>query len=94
MYGELAKVYSISGLGPVAASRGSGADTLGGLLRISRRRPADMGMGALACAQGGTDVDAPLIRSLQRLGEEEWAQADILMVTDGEIRPPGEEVMT
>jgi len=44
--------------------------------------------------EGGTDVDAPLIRSLQRLGEEEWAQADILMVTDGEIRPPGEEVMT
>lgn len=42
--------------------------------------------------QGGTDVDAPLIRSLDKLDREEWAQADILMVTDGEIRPPGEEV--
>jgi len=42
--------------------------------------------------EGGTDVDAPLIRSLEQLGREEWSQADILMVTDGEIRPPGEEV--
>ena len=42
--------------------------------------------------QGGTDVDAPLIRSLEKLGREEWSQADILMVTDGEIKAPGEEV--
>ena len=44
--------------------------------------------------QGGTDVDAPLIRSLEQLDREEWAQADIMMVTDGEIRMPGEEVQT
>ena len=46
------------------------------------------------CLQGGTDVDAPLIRSLEQLDREEWAQADIMMVTDGEIRMPGEEVQT
>ncbi|KAK9838520.1 hypothetical protein WJX81_004867 [Elliptochloris bilobata] len=35
---------------------------------------------------GGTDVDRPLELSLQRVEEhEEWANADILMVTDGEI---------
>ena len=37
---------------------------------------------------GGTDVDEPFIRALERLGQEEWANADILLVTDGEIRPP------
>jgi len=44
--------------------------------------------------EGGTDVDAPLERSLEQLGREEWSQADIMMVTDGEIRPPGEDVTT
>ena len=42
---------------------------------------------------GGTDVDEPFIRALDRLGEEEWQNADILLVTDGEIRPPTEEVV-
>jgi uncharacterized protein with von Willebrand factor type A (vWA) domain len=42
---------------------------------------------------GGTDVDRPLELSLARLQEEEWQAADILMVTDGEIRPPSEHVL-
>ena len=43
---------------------------------------------------GGTDADEPLIRSLARLeSEESWARADILLVTDGEIAPPSDEVL-
>ena len=43
---------------------------------------------------GGTDVDEPFIRALSRLDEEEWSNADILLVTDGEIRPPDEDMLT
>ena len=42
---------------------------------------------------GGTDVDAPLALSLERLGREEWNLADILMVTDGEIPHPDEDIL-
>jgi uncharacterized protein with von Willebrand factor type A (vWA) domain len=42
---------------------------------------------------GGTDVDAPLALSLERLGREEWNLADILMVTDGEIPHPNEDIL-
>jgi hypothetical protein len=43
----------------------------------------------LACSfSGGTDVDQPLERCLARLATDAWKQADILMVTDGEIKPP------
>ena len=42
---------------------------------------------------GGTDVDEPFIRALSRLEEEAWSNADILPVTDGEIRPPDEEML-
>ena len=41
---------------------------------------------------GGTDADAPLEAALMRLEESEWAAADVLMVTDGEIPPPSPEV--
>ena len=41
---------------------------------------------------GGTDADAPLEAALLRLEESEWAAADVLMVTDGEIPPPNPEV--
>ncbi|PSC69825.1 von Willebrand type A [Micractinium conductrix] len=43
---------------------------------------------------GGTDVDAPLALSLERVGREEWSLADILMVTDGEIPHPSEEILS
>lgn len=43
---------------------------------------------------GGTDVDAPLELSLERIGREEWALADILMVTDGEIPQPSEAILS
>ncbi len=42
---------------------------------------------------GGTDVDEPFIRALSRLEEEAWSNADVLLVTDGEIRPPDEDVL-
>ena len=42
---------------------------------------------------GGTDVDAPLACSLERLGREAWNMADILLVTDGEIPPPNEDIL-
>lgn len=42
---------------------------------------------------GGTDVDAPLALSLERLGREEWSLADILLVTDGEIPSPDEDIL-
>lgn len=42
---------------------------------------------------GGTDVDEPLERSLQKINEFQWQDADILMVTDGEIRPPSDELL-
>jgi hypothetical protein len=37
--------------------------------------------------------DEPFIRALSRLEEEEWSNADILLVTDGEIRPPDEKML-
>lgn len=43
--------------------------------------------------QGGTDVDAPLALSLERLKQQEWALSDILMVTDGEIPQPNEDIL-
>lgn len=48
----------------------------------------------LACSfSGGTDADAPLALSLERLATAAWSQADILMVTDGEIKPPDEALL-
>lgn len=48
----------------------------------------------LSCGfMGGTDVDHPLRLSLDRLKENEWRQADILMVTDGELAAPSDELL-
>eukprot|EP00798_Chlamydomonas_sp_ICE-L_P014478 gene14478-20502_t len=48
----------------------------------------------LSCSfLGGTDVDKPLKLSLDRLADEQWSQADILMVTDGEIPQPDESIL-
>jgi len=41
---------------------------------------------------GGTDVDRPLELSLQRLEENDWERADVLMVTDGEIPGAGRQI--
>eukprot|EP00891_Asterochloris_glomerata_P001609 jgi/Astpho2/1609/e_gw1.00028.9.1_t len=41
---------------------------------------------------GGTDVDKPLELSLKRLTDVGWTQADILMVTDGEIPMPSKDI--
>jgi uncharacterized protein with von Willebrand factor type A (vWA) domain len=42
---------------------------------------------------GGTDADEPLKLSLARLREEEWEAADVLVVTDGELRPPRQDLL-
>lgn len=50
----------------------------------------------LSCSfMGGTDVDQPLKLSLERLKTRpEWAMADILMVTDGEIPMPDASILS
>ncbi len=35
---------------------------------------------------GGTDVNTPLLAALQRLQQQDWQQADILLVSDGEFQ--------
>ena len=42
---------------------------------------------------GGTDVDEPLRRCIARIGERAWSQADILLVTDGELPEPDAELL-
>jgi uncharacterized protein with von Willebrand factor type A (vWA) domain len=42
---------------------------------------------------GGTDADEPLMMSLACLQQQEWEAADILMVTDGELRPPRQDLL-
>ena len=37
---------------------------------------------------GGTDADAPLALALDAVEGGGWADADVLMVTDGELPPP------
>lgn len=57
-------------------------------------RSLDKLLDFLSCSfMGGTDVDKPLQLSLERLQKDEWQQADILMVTDGEIAPPKQELL-
>ncbi|GMH32818.1 hypothetical protein BSKO_00652 [Bryopsis sp. KO-2023] len=43
--------------------------------------------------KGGTCVEEALSLSINRLNNKEWAQADILIVTDGEMALPTEELM-
>lgn len=38
-------------------------------------------------------MDEPFKRALERLKEAEWANSDILMVTDGEIPPPAPQLV-
>ncbi|KAI7839236.1 hypothetical protein COHA_006934 [Chlorella ohadii] len=76
-------LYAFSGPGDVAELElGNDAASFSNLLKF-----LTSGFG------GGTDVDAPLERSLERVSSEEWALADILMVTDGEIPQPSEQVL-
>eukprot|EP01052_Picozoa_sp_SAG31_P020420 SAG31_NODE_1534_length_7987_cov_35.780933_2_plen_690_part_00 len=41
----------------------------------------------------GTDIDAPLAGCLERLHDESWQDADILLITDGMFRAPSIELM-
>ena len=42
---------------------------------------------------GGTDIKGPMNQAIAKLEEEQWARADILLVTDGAINHPGEQIM-
>ncbi len=51
---------------------------------------------ALAILQvfnGGSDFNEPIQRCLDRLHTAAWANSDILLVSDGELRQPGVEIM-
>lgn len=42
---------------------------------------------------GGSDFNEPVKRCLERLHTAAWANSDILLVSDGELRQPGSEIM-
>ena len=42
---------------------------------------------------GGSDLNAPLAACVGRLATAEWANSDILIVSDGELRQPGTPVL-
>ncbi|GBF95418.1 hypothetical protein Rsub_08380 [Raphidocelis subcapitata] len=42
---------------------------------------------------GGSDFNEPVSRCLSRLTDAKWANSDILLVSDGELRQPGHEIM-
>ena len=46
-----------------------------------------------AVFNGGSDFNEPIRRCLDRLRKARWANSDILIVSDGELRQPGQEVM-
>eukprot|EP01024_Parvocaulis_polyphysoides_P001347 TRINITY_DN10362_c1_g1_i2.p1 TRINITY_DN10362_c1_g1~~TRINITY_DN10362_c1_g1_i2.p1 ORF type:complete len:206 (-),score=17.47 TRINITY_DN10362_c1_g1_i2:188-805(-) len=41
---------------------------------------------------GGTDVDRPLELSLERCQTQDWSEADILLVSDGQFYKPNESI--
>ncbi len=41
---------------------------------------------------GGSDFNEPVKRCMERLTDARWANADILLVSDGELRQPAQEV--
>ncbi len=71
--GELA-LQRLGGGGARGARRG---DDLLGLLESLRR-----GFGA------ATSIDAPLRCCLEAVGDEAWAEADVMLVSDGDFDPP------
>ena len=42
---------------------------------------------------GGSDFNEPIKRCLGRLTDAKWANSDILLVSDGELRQPGQDIM-
>eukprot|EP00798_Chlamydomonas_sp_ICE-L_P011915 gene11915-15016_t len=42
---------------------------------------------------GGSDFNEPVKRCLERLTDAKWANSDILLVSDGELRQPAVEIM-
>ncbi len=48
---------------------------------------------AVQVFNGGSDFNEPVKRCLDRLHTSAWANSDILLVSDGELRQPGPEIM-
>lgn len=46
-----------------------------------------------ALFNGGSDFNEPLKRCLNRLTDAKWANSDVLLVSDGELRQPGPDIM-
>ena len=42
---------------------------------------------------GGSDFNEPIRRCLSRLTDAKWANSDILLVSDGELRQPSQDIM-
>lgn len=42
---------------------------------------------------GGSDFNEPIARCLSRLHDRAWANSDVLIVSDGELRQPGVDIM-
>lgn len=62
-------------------------------LKVSAKGLSDLLAFLEGSFHGGTDVDEPFERALTRLDTEEWENADILLVTDGEIKPMQEDLL-
>ena len=62
-------------------------------LKVSAKGLSDLLAFLEGSFHGGTDVDEPFERALARLDTEEWENADILLVTDGEIKPMQEDLL-
>jgi uncharacterized protein with von Willebrand factor type A (vWA) domain len=62
-------------------------------LAVTARGMGDMLEFLSGSFHGGTDVDEPLRRCLARAQESEWSNADVLLVTDGEIPAPDEALL-
>ena len=62
-------------------------------LKVSAKGLSDLLTFLEGSFHGGTDVDEPFERALARLDTEEWENADILLVTDGEIKPMQEDLL-
>jgi uncharacterized protein with von Willebrand factor type A (vWA) domain len=64
------------------------------LLKLAIRAPllAQLGTFLTHSFGGGTSLEAPLKLCLEKLVESEWAESDLLLITDGEVEAPSAEL--
>jgi uncharacterized protein with von Willebrand factor type A (vWA) domain len=66
---------------------------MAGFLRTSPLSELQRCAVSLQVFNGGSDFNEPIKRCLDRLHTSAWANSDILLVSDGELRQPGQEIM-